>query len=260
MTRYNVLAIVAVVTVPLAPAILFGWNLYNYLMGKGVPVWLAIVGGVAGAVSLEAVGILAGHVGMVYLKRRDWRVLFPAIAMLFYAGYGYVKTPEYGGVFILAALVYVLVALQGEADTAVKQELADTAVHLAFDLEQEAADREHAREMEAKRLELQAQNDLQMKIAHEQAQVAIAEARAKVNIANAEARKVAKESEISQKVQGKAGETAGGFPPLSGKAQEIYNVLAEKPDMSNTQVGELVGVSRQYVGQVKRSLNGSIGR
>lgn len=192
MTRYNVLAIVAVITVPLAPAILFGWNLYNYLMGKGVPVWLAIVGGVAGAVSLEAVGILAGHVGMVYLKRRDWRVLFPAIAMLFYAGYGYVKTPEYGGVFILAALVYVLVALQGEADTAVKQELADTAVHLAFDLEQEAADREHAREMEAKQLELQAQNDLQIKIAHEQAQasIAVAEAKAQASIANAEARKV----------------------------------------------------------------------
>lgn len=154
MTRYNVLAIVAVITVPLAPAILFGWNLYNYLMGKGVPVWLAIVGGVAGAVSLEAVGILAGHVGMVYLKRRDWRVLFPAIAMLFYAGYGYVKTPEYGGVFILAALVYVLVALQGEADTAVKQELADTAVSRAHEWQQEQEDAAHRRQMETERLRL----------------------------------------------------------------------------------------------------------
>lgn len=192
MNRYQVLAVVAMIAVPLAPAVLFGWNLYLYLLGRMVPPWLAIAGGLAGAVSLELVGILAGHVGTVYLKKRDWRVIFPVVAMLFYVWFGWTKTPEYGGIFVLAALVYLLASLQNETDEEAKQAAAVTAVRQSFDLEQEAADREHQRQMEAQQAERTAANELQIALAHEQAQasIEIAQAKAKASIANAEARKV----------------------------------------------------------------------
>lgn len=47
---------------------------------------------------------------------------------------------------------------------------------------------------------------------------------------------------------------------LSGKASEIYNVLSANPRATNTEIGEIVGVSRQYVGQVKKILNRNAGR
>ena len=123
---YDVIGIVAMIATPLAAATLFGWGLYEYLHGRSVPFALAVAGGLSGAVAIESVGIYAGHVGMDYARRRDWRGLVAAIAMTFYVWFGWSKVPEYGAVFVLAGFVYVLVALRQET-TAVDAQQAQAA-------------------------------------------------------------------------------------------------------------------------------------
>jgi hypothetical protein len=115
MRLYDYLGIVAMIATPLAAAVLFGWQLHSYLLDSGLIPWLAIVGGLSGAVAIESVGIYAGHVGMDYARRRDWRGLVAGAALVFYVGFGWSKVPEYGAIFVIAAFVYVLVALRAEA-------------------------------------------------------------------------------------------------------------------------------------------------
>ena len=112
---YDLIGVIAMIATPLAAATLFGWNLYGYLVERSVPMALAIVGGLSGAVAIESVGIYAGHVGMDYARRRDWRGLVAAAAMAFYVWFGWSKVPEYGAVFVMAGFVYLLVALRQEA-------------------------------------------------------------------------------------------------------------------------------------------------
>lgn len=112
---YDTIGVIAMIATPLAAATLFGWNLYGYLIARAVPSFLAVAGGIAGAVAIESVGIYSGHVGMDYMRRRDWRGLIALAAMIFYVGFGWSKVPEYGTVFILAGFVYALVALRAEA-------------------------------------------------------------------------------------------------------------------------------------------------
>lgn len=112
---YDGLGIVAMIATPLAAAIIFGWNLYSYLVSAMVPMALAILGAAAGAVAMESVGIYAGHVAIDYTRRRDWRALVAFAALVFYIGFGWSKVPTYGAVFILAGFMYALVALRHEA-------------------------------------------------------------------------------------------------------------------------------------------------
>jgi hypothetical protein len=65
--------------------------------------------------------------------------------------------------------------------------------------------------------------------------------------------RLAKAREVSPKPAESATET----PELSGKALEVYNLLSLKPTATNTEIGETIGVSRQYVGQVRKELNGN---
>lgn len=111
---YGGLGVVALIVTPLAAALLFGWELFDYLAGRQLPWALAVIGGMAGMAALECVGIYAGHVGMDFMRRRDWRGVIAAAAMLFYVWLGWSKVPEYGEVFVLAAFMYVLVALRAE--------------------------------------------------------------------------------------------------------------------------------------------------
>jgi hypothetical protein len=60
----------------------------------------------------------------------------------------------------------------------------------------------------------------------------------------------------AREVSPKPAESAAETPELSGKALEVYRLLSVKPGATNTEIGETIGVSRQYVGQVRRELNG----
>ena len=138
---YDLIGVIAMIATPLAAATLFGWNLYGYLVERSVPAALAIVGGLSGAVAIESVGIYAGHVGMDYARRRDWRGLVAAAAMAFYVWFGWSKVPEYGAVFVMAGFVYLLVALRQEAaaidQTAAASVKADTNWARRMELERE---------------------------------------------------------------------------------------------------------------------------
>jgi hypothetical protein len=45
---------------------------------------------------------------------------------------------------------------------------------------------------------------------------------------------------------------------LGGTKLTICNLIKESPGMSNTAIADELGVSRQYVGQVKKELNGAL--
>jgi len=155
---YTALGIIAMIATPLAAAVLFGWEMYTYLLTeKLMPLALAIAGGVAMVIAMESVGIYAGHIGMDYLKRRDWRGIVAAAAMIFYVWYGWSKVPEYGAVFILAAFVYLLVALRVES-VAADETAKETAVdQTAWERQQVAEDRRMKHEENLARIAAKAQ-------------------------------------------------------------------------------------------------------
>lgn len=145
---YNTLSFLAPVFVPIAPVIFFGWKVYTAVLAMTTKSWLAIPAGALTAFGLEAVGILAGHVGMVAWRRGDNRTaVIAAGIMLAYVGIGSWELRGSVGmvVFWIAPLVYVLVALQ----ELVKQDTQTDGVRLAFDLEQLALDNEARRALKA---------------------------------------------------------------------------------------------------------------
>lgn len=145
---YNILSLLAPVFVPIAPVIFFGWKVYTAVYDMTKSLWLSIPAGALTAVGLEAVGILAGHVGMVAWRRGDSRTAGIAAAiMLAYVAIGTIELWGSVGmvVFWIAPLVYVLVALQ----ELVKQDTQHDGVRLAFDLEQQALDNEAKRALKA---------------------------------------------------------------------------------------------------------------
>lgn len=112
---YNILSLLAPVFVPIAPVIFFGWKVYTAVQEMTQSPWLSIPAGALTALGLEAVGILAGHVGMVAWRRGDNRTaVIAAVIMAAYVGIGTIELWGSVGavVFWIAPLVYVLVALQ----------------------------------------------------------------------------------------------------------------------------------------------------
>lgn len=150
---YQILSITAPIFVPIAPVIFFGWRVYTAVLLTTDTLWLAIPAGALTALGLEAVGILAGHVGMTAWKRNDNRTaVIAAVIMCVYVGIG---TYELWGsvgavVFWIAPLVYILVALQ----ELTKHDTRQDSVMLAFELKQKALDKEARRQLKAKELEL----------------------------------------------------------------------------------------------------------
>lgn len=143
---YNILSLTAPIFVPIAPVIFFGWRVYAAVLETTARAWLAVPAGALTALGLEAVGILAGHVGMTAWRRGDNRTAVISAAIM--AIYVAIGTFELWGsigavVFWIAPLVYVLVALQ----ELLKQDSETDSVRLAFDLEQQAKDNETARQL-----------------------------------------------------------------------------------------------------------------
>lgn len=143
---YQILGIAAPIFVPIAPVIFFGWRVYTAVIEMTQRQWLAVPAGALTALGLEAVGILAGHVGMMAWKRGDNRTAVIAAAiMCAYVGIGTLELWGSVGavVFWIAPLVYVLVALQ----ELLKQDTRQSDAILAFDLKQRALDNDVARKL-----------------------------------------------------------------------------------------------------------------
>lgn len=216
---YDIIGLVAMIATPLAAATLFGWGLYEYLHGRSVPFALAVAGGISGAVAIESVGIYAGHVGMDYARRRDWRGLVAAIAMMFYVWFGWSKVPEYGAVFVLAGFVYVLVALRQEATAA------DTAV-----TQSARSDTNWQRRMELERERMK----------HDERLARIA---AKSQPAQLTAQPT---QPVPQPAQ------------LTEAQRRVYDAIQAQPAATNTQIAATLGISRQAVSSHVAAMNGAV--
>lgn len=220
---YDIIGIVAMIATPLAAATLFGWGLYEYLHGRSVPFVLAVAGGISGAVAIESVGIYAGHVGMDYARRRDWRGLVAAVAMTFYVWFGWSKVPEYGAVFVLAGFVYVLVALRQEA-TAVDAQQAQTA----------RADTNWARRMELERERMR----------HDER---LARISAKAQPAQVAAQPTAQPDKLHQQ--------PGQLTPAQLR---VYEAIQAQPTATNAEIAATLGVSRQAIDKHVGNMNGAV--
>lgn len=243
MTRkpdiYNILGWLAMIAVPVSPAMFFGWKAYDALMVLTATGWLAVPGGVLTAFGLETVGIFAGHTAIDAYRRNDRRWKLAALIMLVYVVIGTLElwSNSIGRVtFIIAALVYLLAGLRHDLEetataeqiTAQKQEKeerlgrerkeadekAERDRREAWELEQAAKDREVERQ-----LKLQAEAD-----------------RTAVQMARIQAKK--EQPVSSDDVSWKPEET-------EGNKKETMKQLW-KPGMKPTELAALAGVSKGY--------------
>ena len=146
MDRYSFLSILAMVLVPLAPVFFFGHAVYLAVLQLPAPGWVATAVGLAGAVGLELVGILAGHVtNAAWLQQDRGRAIIGGAILITYVAIGVAELwGTIGAVmFLIAPLVYLLAALQDGLKTAVATQRDD----LDFERAQLAADRETARQI-----------------------------------------------------------------------------------------------------------------
>lgn len=150
---YGLITIIAMITMPMAASINFGYAAYDALLDRvDTAVYLAIIGGLATGAGFEAIGILAGHLSVSYHGRKDDRYKLAALALIAYMIVGtweLVYVPFARFVPFLAGLVYLLAGLQYEAAETVAQETAVSKTKMSWQLEQDAKDRELERRMRA---------------------------------------------------------------------------------------------------------------
>lgn len=126
MTRrdtYSILGWLAMVSVPIAPAFFFGHAMYTAAFNLTDTDWLSITVGVVSAAGLELVGILSGHAAVKFWRLGDdikaaiCGVILVAYVLLGISGLqGWLVKGVV--MFLIAPLVYLLVALQESAGVA----------------------------------------------------------------------------------------------------------------------------------------------
>lgn len=154
MTRYNLIALIAIIAMPAAAAGNFGLAAYEAMTGRA-PAWFAVLIGLATAVGLEATGVLLGHTATGYWQRKDLaRFAVSALGMALYVGFGTweMSAIPFGRVVpALAALAYFAAAMQSDLHTAVVGDATKSDLRTAFDLEQARLDRETTRLLRVER-------------------------------------------------------------------------------------------------------------
>lgn len=197
---YSRLAVIAVFSVPLAPAVFLGLRLFSQgrtesadLMASDSAGWvlllLALAAGMT-AVGLELVGIISGHVTAKLFQRRDRRWVLSALALLIYTGLGFLALRGTVGAitFLIAPLVYFVTAISAAADEQHQEDQRIAA--LATEREgqrqeqQEAFERQQIAEQAAFRRELalrqaEAEANQRLREAEIRSQERLARARAK---------------------------------------------------------------------------------
>lgn len=205
--------------------------------GAGLGWLIAIhIGALATVIGIESVGILAGHTFEGYWRIGDKpraAIAFTLLAIYTAVGIAILwHNPAMLPIPIIASVVYLVSGLAESLDAEQTQQARTNARQSTFELEEEKKDRELERQLKLKK----------------------ADAAAAAKLARIEARA----RQVSPETKAKAQPKPAQLDELSGKALEIYHALTGNPAATNTEIGEIVGVSRQYVGQVRRELNGSV--
>jgi hypothetical protein len=149
---YTPITIIAMLTMPAAAAINFGDAAYDALLGR-TSQWIAVSGGIATGIGFEAIGILAGHLAVLFYSRRDSRAVAAIAALVAYVSIGMYELWSIDMarfVPLLAGLVYLLAGLQHEATEEKEAETAVNQTKLEYQLEQARLDREAERERKAR--------------------------------------------------------------------------------------------------------------
>lgn len=206
MNYGRLLVLVALVSTPAAMVVFLTLEISNSVQVPDSAIWsfVIVVGALLSSVGIESTGILSGHALERFVRRQEWvrasvvfvlLIVYTSVAMrILWANEMLRYVP------LVAAVVYVLAGLIEGVEDAQSKEEAESSIRLNHDIEEDSKENDHRREMENKRLELEAQNKLQIELAKEQnqASIAIAEAKAQASIANAEARKAKAEAEQKQ--------------------------------------------------------------
>lgn len=229
MNLYTILGWIATVAVPISPVFFFGWEVYKQVLTRSSS-WLLAGGvGLVSAIGLEIVGILAGHLAMEFWRSgRMNRAYLAAGIMAIYVLIGIVELWGTIGVvmFLIAPLVYVLVALNQVAEYEQREGEKDKKRSQVIDYRQHEAEAQRKHDLELERLRLA--NEVKL---------------AKVNAAT-----------IAQPVT-----VAAVAPPvaeLTETQQRILDAFRAQPDATITAIAEQLGVSRQAVSKQAKKMNG----
>jgi hypothetical protein len=197
-------------TTPAAAAIFFGWKIYTAALAlTGSERW-AIAAGLATAIALETVGILAGHVASEFWRKGDRRWIVAALVMALYVVVGMWELWGTTGalVFVLSPAVYLLAAVRHTAALEAVEDAAHAAEDTAWQRERERIADARAHELDV--LRLQSERELaieQQRIAAEN-EVELIRARAEQTRAKAEQRQQQRQLLELQREQEEAGRIA----------------------------------------------------
>lgn len=222
-----------------------------------------LIGAFLSSVGIESTGILSGHALERFTRRKEWvRAFIVGVLLIVYTAVAMRILWENDAlrfVPLVAAVVYILAALiDGVEHVEVIEQEQQTKLN-EFNLEEQAKEAEHRREMESKQLEIDAANALQIQLAHErgQTEIALAAEKTKATIANAEARKAKLSAKVDESKPAK-GESHTKAADLSGTPLLVFEALQRNPKASNVEIAESLPITPQRVGQIRKELNGAI--
>lgn len=154
---------------PLAPAIFYGWAIYEASLAAGILQPLAIIGALAAVVALEAVGMGAGDNAMRFTVMGHWLAIPSWVALTAYTGVGMYELwgTSFQFIFMFAFLAYVGAGINAvdQRNTAAKMtghEERKAAQLAALQAEERAKSQEAERAQQLKLAQLAAQKEVQL--------------------------------------------------------------------------------------------------
>jgi hypothetical protein len=157
---YYYLGWLGVLAVPIAPATFFGWRVYTEILTLTQHAALSTSVGLVSGISLEIVGIMAGHMlVLAWASGERQRAFVVGAILLAYVGIGVYELAGTIGatMFVIAPLVYFLVGMETVSREQVRRRAVVGRDELNY--QRQTAERQAEREHEARlrQLELQTQ-------------------------------------------------------------------------------------------------------
>lgn len=226
---YTILGWLAIVAVPISPVFFFAWDVYTEVLTKADYWILAAAVGIVSAIGLEAVGVLAGHLTMEFWRTGKLsRAYLSAGIMAAYVLIGVIQLWGSIGMvmFIIAPLVYVLVALRQVAEQEATEHDRNEKRSIVIDYRAKEAQAERQHKLDLERLRLTNE----------------------VKLAKVQAATAPQPSPVAL--------VAEPVAKLTDTQQRILAAFKEQPGANITQVAEMLGVTRQAVSKQVKQMNG----
>lgn len=203
---------------PLAPAIFYGWAIYEASLAADILQPLAIIGALAAVVALEAVGMGAGDNAMRFTVMGHWLAVPSWVALMAYTGVGMYELwgTSFQFIFMFAFLAYV-----GAGINAVDQR--NTAAKMTGHEERKAA-------------------QLAALQAEERAKAQEAERQLAVELAKIDAQKAVAIAKVTANNEAKIAPSSPKITPQSSPSPRRKNTLtaAEKAAIAQMETADIV--------------------